>query len=311
MRSVVETITPEKAAAMLERAKPNRAINEHRAVTIARDMQVGRWGLNGETIIVAPNGRILDGQHRLTACVIADMPFQSFVVYDVPEDMFDTIDSGRTRSASDILRAKGFDATPLAAAASRYTMNYISGINVAAAIPRLNITRFVENHPYITTVAKVVDAKCKRLHRTALTAVLFLANTNRSYEQEMLSFLDGLNSGAALEKGDPRLTLRTWYFDEVVRARKGVGISTITAFGATVRAWNAYVSNKPLLSLRALDNPSKDTMPIIGFERVKYRDIPENSKPAPVNDSNDKDKPVVRQGHSLPKQRDLFEVSAA
>jgi len=275
MRSAIEVITPERAQELIERAKPNRIIRPLIVSGIAADMLTGRWVCNGETIIIAPSGRILDGQHRLLGCITSGVPFQTYISYDVPEDAFDTIDSGRVRTAADILQTKGYTTTNITAAASRYAQNYISGGSLENSIPRLLVTGFVVRHPYINTICKIVDGSGKMLPRTALSTVLFLANTNRSYEVEADKFLEGVHTGVNLQKGDPRLTFREWYMQEGQRTRKGAGIPTTTAIGAVIRAWNAYVSGRGLISIRMIDNVTRDTMPIIGFERVKFKDVPD------------------------------------
>ena len=275
MRGAIEIITPERAQELLDRAKPNRNIREVRAIEIAMDMEAGRWECNGETIIIAPNGRVLDGQHRLLACIISGIPFQTFISYDIPEKVFDTINGGRVRTAADILQTKGYTTTNITAAASRYSRNYISGGSLENSVPRLLVTNFVGAHPYINTICKIADSSGKMLPRTALGTVLFLANTNRSYEVEAGKFLEGIHTGINLQKGDPRLTFREWYLQEGQRTRKGAGIPTATAIGAVIRAWNAYVSGRSLTSIRGIDNVTRDTMPIIGFERVKFKDVPD------------------------------------
>ena len=197
------------------------------------------------------------------------------MVYDVPDEVFDTIDSGRVRTSADILQTKGYSTTNITAAASRYAQNYIGGGSLENSVPRILVTEFVERHPYINSICKIADSSGKMLPRTALGVVLFLANTNRSYEKEAVTFLDGIHTGIGLQKGDPRHTFREWYLQEGQRARKGAGIPTSTSIGGVIRAWNAYVSGRSLTSIRGIDNVTRDTMPIIGFERVKFKDVPD------------------------------------
>ena len=101
------TITPQMAEQMLEKNIANRKVNQANVNRIASDMATGNYKVNGETIKISPNGEILDGQHRLLACVKSGMAFQTYVVYDVERETVGTIDMGKGRSVADSLNVMG------------------------------------------------------------------------------------------------------------------------------------------------------------------------------------------------------------
>lgn len=102
--TVQKTITPEIAVAMLATNAMNRPLSPAHVARLAGSMQRGEWELNGATIKVAETGRLLDGQHRLTACVESGRPFTTLVVSGLPESSFATIDQiSRGRKISDVL----------------------------------------------------------------------------------------------------------------------------------------------------------------------------------------------------------------
>jgi hypothetical protein len=102
--TVERVITPEVAASMLATNAMNRPIGRSHVSRLAESMKRGEWDLNGSTIKVACTGRLLDGQHRLSACVESGCSFSTLVVYGLPESSFATIDQGsRTRKISDVL----------------------------------------------------------------------------------------------------------------------------------------------------------------------------------------------------------------
>lgn len=101
------TITPQMAGQMLEKNIANRKVNQANVNRIASDMATGNYKVNGETIKISPNGEILDGQHRLLACVKSGMAFQTYVVYDVERETVGTIDMGKGRSVADSLNVMG------------------------------------------------------------------------------------------------------------------------------------------------------------------------------------------------------------
>jgi hypothetical protein len=73
----------------------------------AREIAAGRWKPNGETIKFTMDGVLLDGQHRLAAVALAGVGIETTVVWGLDPDCFDTIDSGRPRSAADMLAIQG------------------------------------------------------------------------------------------------------------------------------------------------------------------------------------------------------------
>ncbi len=103
----VETITPKRAAEDLERSQGAnyRTLTRSSAELLAKEMKDGLWELNGETIKYNGERLLIDGQHRMLACTIADVPFKTFVAYGVGSDM--NIDTGRPRRLADILRRRG------------------------------------------------------------------------------------------------------------------------------------------------------------------------------------------------------------
>lgn len=96
-------ITPNIARKMLEQNTCNRPKSMLHAGRLAEAMRRNEWKLNGETIVLNCDGTLIDGQHRLQACIIADVPFDTLVVYGIEGDVFPTIDQGRVRTISDAL----------------------------------------------------------------------------------------------------------------------------------------------------------------------------------------------------------------
>lgn len=107
MKVEITTMTPAKARTLLDANTANRRLSKRRVEAIARDMQQGRWQDNGATIRVDASGVLLDGQHRLSACVRADFAFSCVLVTDLAPEVMQTIDSGRARSFRHVLQIEG------------------------------------------------------------------------------------------------------------------------------------------------------------------------------------------------------------
>ena len=104
---VLMTVTPQLAKQWLERNVHNRPLSEVTVIAYALDMLEGRWRYNGAAIQFDSNGTLIDGQHRLKACVEADVPFQTIVVFDLPPEVMRTIDIGKPRTSGHIAHLEG------------------------------------------------------------------------------------------------------------------------------------------------------------------------------------------------------------
>lgn len=100
-------VTPDLAERLLASRGQNRRVSAPVIQKYARDMQSGRWQLNGQTIKISSDGRLLDGQHRLEAAKKAKTPFPAIIVDGLEEETLSSLDIGHQRSVSDILRERG------------------------------------------------------------------------------------------------------------------------------------------------------------------------------------------------------------
>lgn len=107
VRGYLVKITPTLAELMLETNIRNRRINDRHAEVLAQVLASRDMRLNGETIIFSSDGHLLDGQHRLLACVKSGISFESFVVFGISPKAFNTIDAGKSRGTSDVLSLAG------------------------------------------------------------------------------------------------------------------------------------------------------------------------------------------------------------
>jgi hypothetical protein len=103
MHANIETVTPDQAAALLANNAGNRKLMKTTVSQLADDMRRGHWRLSHQGIAIARDGRLLDGQHRLSAIVEAGVAVQMVVFRNVDEASFAVMDRGRVRQLRDIL----------------------------------------------------------------------------------------------------------------------------------------------------------------------------------------------------------------
>lgn len=138
--SFTQMITPEEAKSMLETMKylHQRPLRPAKVRTYADEMRSGAFCELTQIYIAIYRGRhvILDGQHRLNAVVISDVPVLfSIVEKDVESEeemarIYSKIDIGTRRTPADIYGAydlgKEFDLTPTAVRRLGSTVNFMN-----------------------------------------------------------------------------------------------------------------------------------------------------------------------------------------
>ena len=102
-----EVITPQVAKALLDKNTNNRTITKSHLAMLKSEILDGNWQYNGQPIIIGQTGRLLDGQHRLTAVIETGIPIETAVVRGVDEEAFVTMDTGKVRGGSDVLSIAG------------------------------------------------------------------------------------------------------------------------------------------------------------------------------------------------------------
>ncbi len=112
MKAEIQTITPELASAYLANAhEMQRSINPKRVRAFVDDMTSGRWVDSPDAIAFGADGKLENGQHRLTAIVQSGMPQRMLVVRGISENAFQVMDAGQLRSARQRLGMSGINTT--------------------------------------------------------------------------------------------------------------------------------------------------------------------------------------------------------
>lgn len=128
MKITREKITPAKAKAMLEKNDNNRIIKKPRVNSFAAIMEAGKWKEdNGETLTIDINDDMLNGQHRLNALVDADVSLYFWVARGADPEVKNTIDTGKSRTVSDVFSLNGENYAPQKASLANYIDAWIRG----------------------------------------------------------------------------------------------------------------------------------------------------------------------------------------
>lgn len=100
--SAIEHVTPKIAAQYLANNEGNRNIRTTRVKELSGIIKRGEWMMTHQGIAFSRDGRLLDGQHRLLACIDADMPIDIMVTRNLDPSSFKALDLHGKRTFADI-----------------------------------------------------------------------------------------------------------------------------------------------------------------------------------------------------------------
>ncbi|MEP3667773.1 MAG: hypothetical protein ABJN42_13695 [Roseibium sp.] len=207
------TVTPEMARKWLnDHNRDNRKVQRAHIDIIARDIVNGQWMVNAQPICFTGNPleddepmRLLNGQHRLHACVAANMAIDIPIAINIPEEAFATYDTQAKKGIQ--TGESAADARNLNAAA-RFQWRIDSGLNpLSTESPSAtDIKNTVERHPEM--VEAMAMARKKEFGELGTTGVLtfFIYHVLQDGGKEIGGrYLEQLSTGVGLEEGNPVL----------------------------------------------------------------------------------------------------------
>jgi len=247
-KGVPMRITPEMArrwindSTLINRARTNARIQQY-----ARLMKLGKWKKNGVPIILDKDYHIIDGQHRLLACILSGVSFITYVVVGIEPEVYDTIDRGKPKSAADDLHVANIKNSAVTAAAIRW-INSIRHKTTPSNAPMdpEEIPLFAAQNPSISrSVTSVLGIG--KIVKTGLAAALHFIFTKKANELLATEFFRDLKNGSNLISGDPVLALRERLLQEKLGKRN---LKDAELYALVVRAWNGRKTGQRVTSAR-------------------------------------------------------------
>ena len=158
-------MTPSLAEMYLQGNVKNRPLTKSHVDHMRQVLIAGDMVMNGEAIIVGVDGSLLNGQHRLTACVQSGVSFDAMVVEGIDLNAFRTLDGGKKRGVGDIFAMDGEALPNKLAAAVQALLTFVdrsgvvlngNGRKVRKATPQLS-ERVLLAHPGIRNSVNVMS----------------------------------------------------------------------------------------------------------------------------------------------------------
>ncbi|MET7932965.1 hypothetical protein [Streptomyces sp. NPDC005322] len=259
-------VSPQLAAEWLTRNTNNRPLSKSTVQQLVGQIQRGEWQLTHQGIAFDEDDVLIDGQHRLAAIAKAGITVPLTVTHGVPRTAFTVMDTGRKRTGRDALALAGeANATHLAAA--------LRGLHLYLSVPNSvwsggssvtsndQLLVMLEKHPGIRDALHhgiALNRAC-RITVTAATIGWYVTTEARP-DIDQSSWKDGVVTGARLESGDPRLTLRNTMLSLAAGRTHRRRDDSREHLLYYLKAWNAWVEGRTIKLLRRSPN---ETMPRI------------------------------------------------
>lgn len=242
-----EVITPEMAADWLAKAAPNRPITRSHVRKLASAMERGAWSMTAEPIIFNTDGRLIDGQHRLSACIESGTSFLATIVRGVEPAAFDDMGGGKTRELHERLAMRGYTNAVAFGGVLRALSNYqqrgdFKEVWTADRADHRQLLAMAEALPSLVDSARI--GRRLRFPRVpgAILGALHYLFTEKDGE-DCDAFYARLGDGSGLAADDPIFCLRRRFLD-FGQAKMTPTRNEVAAI--TIKAWNAYREGRPM-----------------------------------------------------------------
>lgn len=256
-KTTLKLITPELAEELLAGNVNNRHISKRQLERMVDAMKNDQWKANGETIKISDKGRLLDGQHRLTAVVHSGVSCLMLLCEGVEETAVDTIDIGKRRTFGDWLNINGEEnPAQLSAALHKlaiYRTYYSQNYYVNGRVGGLKNQSYQDLEKLLTinqglrqSISYISKSESKSLFdRSTLSVMHYLFSI--AHPEKAVDFFASLSSGSNLSDTSPILVLRSAAIKWKTQNHKPELYETMTFI---IRAWNAYVNGVTISHLR-------------------------------------------------------------
>ena len=239
-RIEIKTVTPEMAKKWLAlNCKTNRKISIRTVEAYAREIKAGRWQLTHQAIAFNQTGELIDGQHRLSAVVLAKKAIKAYISTGLPLEYNAPIDQGYGRRVDQIMGK-----SPRYVSVIR-GMFYLENANLGQSF-KTQVGLIEElAHRHGTAVdqvmAKGVGADGIRVPAGFLSAAAYALPIS---PEKVLSFVQQVHTGELLVKHDPAHTIRRWFLQADRHSTKEILIASCNSLAFLLKG-------KPMIHVTA------------------------------------------------------------
>lgn len=247
-------LTPELAAAFLERNHCGRKLKDRSVARFASIIESGHWQPTHQGIAFDTEGYLCDGQNRCGAVVECGIAVPVPATVGVAVSAFAAIDTGRNRSAGDAFVINGVTHYSGTLAAVTRLMWLYWHVKDPADWRRsrpehdAQVDLYFKHREIIDPCLPESDRVYKKikLPRAPFGAAISLIRHGGTDPSIVNAWVGGLESGENLNHGDARIALARVASNF---ARQGGRREGLEYMALVLKAWKSFVENKPITVL--------------------------------------------------------------
>lgn len=248
-------ITPEKARNYLKFNKKNRKESARNLAFLVNQMREGLFLENGESIVFDQNNNLTDGQHRLMAIVQSGKSYFIPVVRGVNSNSMATYDTGKNRSAADVLSLNGFTNTHTLSAVIRLIEKYSKKGSKVANLGSYNrsetftnqqtLDYCMENYDWLGTLINKVTSiynksKFKTIGVSSLCLIAYMIG-GKTPSNDVYDYIKQIY-GLSKQQDTATCYLNTKLHNAKINKEP---LNFYWVLGMSIKAWNYYSDGNP------------------------------------------------------------------
>lgn len=276
METKLEIITPEQAQEYLAHNTNNRRIKGSNLDTLVRAIKNNEFRTTHQGIAFDGQGNLVDGQHRLLACVLAKKPIKVLVTRGLDEAEISAVDTGSSRNYTDIMRYTGIGSDDVvirnqkvASAVRKLVKNaYNQGMDMAFDEIVSFINRFHKECEQLYTASCSRSANVADVNAAALAALM----CGESYD-DIFNFFTVFNRGETKDCDNYNISAAFNWRNQIANAKiKHMAMSSNRLYLGTQNAiWNFIHAD----GTRTIKTPKNARYPMETFFKMYFK---ENAK---------------------------------
>lgn len=254
-------ITPVMAQELLDHSRCIKPLHNNDIDRLVGEFNHDNFEFNGATITLNTRGQLIDGQTRLSACVKANKPFKSFIVYGVDLEGQYTKDTGRSRNVVQYLGTHGYKYPRALSASAQIIHNIIlnrnddtkDGIIETSKITATHkeIIDIIESEPNLQTCVNNIFPEKSRYMTTAIYHLIVLDYLHRYiFDKSEIAdeFLNVLSGKQIADIDHPVTRLRALFISNIQRNSAKLKKPKQTMY--MIKVYNLLLANKRCKALK-------------------------------------------------------------
>lgn len=247
-------ITPGLAEEWLGKNEGNRNKRARHIASLVRDLDGDRFLVTGDTIKFDWNGRLIDGQHRLSSIVAAKKSMTVLVVRGLDPRVQGVLDTNARRSGSDALYFDGVETyRTIIASVAKLEMSRRAGklrTTSDTAVLQPTNSEIVEWHKENVDVefaAQFAGKIAKQVKAAPSPLAYCILELSRIDHADCIEFFTSAVEYRTNGVGDPRLTMMKTFDRDASKGRSK--LSNAGQISYIFRAWNAWREGRTIAKL--------------------------------------------------------------